>query len=512
VDRANNRNTTATRTITLDTTAPVITLLNNQSNKTYYANQTIQLYFRAADALTSVSGLWYMYNNGTADVNASAVATNPLSANINYTSSGQKNITFYANDSTNNLASTTITIYNITLQPTATLITNNRSQIIDENTTTNIVMAYNSTLQNISISSAVASNQSSTLDLTQLLESGAVSLGANQFILERQSTTRNYSVVIPANTNVSGGSAWAGTITLPIVNSSTFTAPGSGTGVVAIDVGSSGELNFTSAVKVVLGGQTGKTGAWARGSTTLTNITTICNSGNATNTTAPGNINAITTRECYINDGSNLNIWTYHFTTFAAFTPPAVATATTTTTSESGGGGTAVLSFWTSTYLYNDKEFSAMPALSREIPLKGRVVVKIGGQEHSAGVVALTATTATINVSSAPQQATLAVGESKKFEVTNDSYYDIKVTLNSIANSKAKLTIEYLHEIKAAEAEKGKEAKPGEGKAGETAKTGEGKAGETTEKSSKWYLWVLLIIVVALIIWMIIRSLKKRRY
>lgn len=58
----------------------------------------------------------------------------------------------------------------------------------------------------------------------------------------------------------------------------------------------------------------------------MTDISTACNS-----ITAPTNINANSPRECYIDDGNDLVIWTYHFTTFAAYTP--------SSTSSAGGGG-----------------------------------------------------------------------------------------------------------------------------------------------------------------------------
>jgi hypothetical protein len=62
------------------------------------------------------------------------------------------------------------------------------------------------------------------------------------------------------------------------------------------------------------------------------------------------------------------------------------------------------------------------------------------------GVVGLTNTTATINVSSIPQQAVFNIGDVKKFDVTNDSYYDLSVKLNSIALSKANITVTSIHE------------------------------------------------------------------
>ena len=100
-----------------------------------------------------------------------------------------------------------------------------------------------------------------------------------------------------------------------------------------IDLGSSVELTFDKAVKIVLGGKAGKKAAWARGTNTLTEITTICNS--ATN---PTNINTVNPKECYINSESDLIIRTYHFTTFASYSPSSTTTAATGGGSGSGSG------------------------------------------------------------------------------------------------------------------------------------------------------------------------------
>jgi len=77
----------------------------------------------------------------------------------------------------------------------------------------------------------------------------------------------------------------------------------------------------------------GKRAAWSRaGNIALTSIAIQCY--NATNYS---NTDAVTNRECYVDSGSDLVIWTYHFTSFAAYTPAAV----TTTPSGSGSSSTA---------------------------------------------------------------------------------------------------------------------------------------------------------------------------
>ena len=64
----------------------------------------------------------------------------------------------------------------------------------------------------------------------------------------------------------------------------------------------------------------------------------------------------------------------------------------------------------------------------------------------SVGVVEVNSSAVTINISSDPQQATLSEGETKKFDVTEDDYYDIQITLNDISGSKANLTVKSIYE------------------------------------------------------------------
>ena len=155
------------------------------------------------------------------------------------------------------------------------------------------------------------------------------------------------------------------------------------------------------------------------------------------------------TNPCYIDNSTN-RIWVRlpHFSgTGPSVSGSVVAAATTTTdsTSSSSGSAATATSFWTSTRSITEDQFSA--GFSQELAAKARIKFTVGGGEHSVGVISLTDTLATINVSSTPQQAVLAIGESKKFELTNDSYYDVKVTLNGIASSKANVTVLKINEL-----------------------------------------------------------------
>jgi hypothetical protein len=118
-------------------------------------------------------------------------------------------------------------------------------------------------------------------------------------------------------------------------------------------------------------------------------------------------------------------------------------TQTTSGNTYSSGNGTTT-SFWLSTYIVNDNDFES--GYSKSLAKKKRLKVNVGNETHYVGVVNLTNTTATINVSSEVQQEIFYIGDIHKFEVTGDTFYDIEVKLNEILNNKANITITSIHE------------------------------------------------------------------
>lgn len=109
-----------------------------------------------------------------------------------------------------------------------------------------------------------------------------------------------------------------------------------------------------------------------------------------------------------------------------------------------GGGGDYTPAFWSMTYLPGEDELES--GYSKQLLKKERVRINIDGDYHYVGIIDLSSTSVTINVSSTPQTAVLSIGETKKFEVTDDDYFDLSVELNSIDESKANLTIYYIYE------------------------------------------------------------------
>jgi len=208
----------------------------------------------------------------------------------------------------------------------------NETVNVGENTTEIIVGEDSGSLKQVIIPSTIPSGTEIRLNLKPLLSAGNVTI-PNDFTLTRQGAN-DYTAEIPNGTVVSGGSTWDGNIILPTVKTNSDYSVSGGAVDVVIDLGGGVELTFSNAVKITIGGMAGKSAGWTRGKGALTTITTVCDS-----LTNPSNINSNSPRECYINSGSDLIIWTYHFTEFAAYTP-------TATTTSGGGSGTTCRTVW----------------------------------------------------------------------------------------------------------------------------------------------------------------------
>jgi hypothetical protein len=127
------------------------------------------------------------------------------------------------------------------------------------------------------------------------------------------------TVTIPANTVVTASGDWNGTISAPTATTVTVpAAPGYAATVgLAVSVGSStANLTFDNPVRLVLPGQAGKLAGFIPVGGFFTPITTSCGSDPVT---TPPAVMA-TANECVVNNGSDLVIWTNHFTTYVAYT------------------------------------------------------------------------------------------------------------------------------------------------------------------------------------------------
>jgi len=150
------------------------------------------------------------------------------------------------------------------------------------------------------------------------------------------------------------------------------------------------------------------------------------------------------------------------------------------------------------TYIISEAQFTE--GYSKQLAKYDKIKVLVGTEKHSVEVSEVSAEKVTIKISSTPQQATLAIGDERKFDVTNDGYYDIYVKLNSIANNKADINIKSIYE-KISEASKSEEQKKEQ-----EAVSG---ADETITGNAK--LWWIIGIVVVLVLAGIGYGVKKKR-
>ena len=164
--------------------------------------------------------------------------------------------------------------------------------------------------------------------------------------------------------------------------------------------------------------------------------------------------------------------------------------------SSSGGGGSSSTSFWTrGTHSVANEQF--VSGYTKQLSVRQRLKIQIDSSSHYVGITGLTATAATINISSDPQQAVLAVGDERKFEVSGDNYYDILVKLNSIANDKADITIRSISEFISEESVAEEVVKEEEAIAAEEPVV------EIEEKESMFSLWWIaigLVIIIGLVV------------
>jgi len=150
-------------------------------------------------------------------------------------------------------------------------------------------------------------------------------------------------VTIPANTNITGTS-WNGVLELPTVQSSANlnfpVASGHvATPLVVINLGSSTPLTFNQPVRLLLAGQAGNHVGYFHNIPTVTEITATCTSDSISGMPSGAN-------ECKINVGSDLAIWTKHFTGFGTWSSSSSSSSTSSSTTasapaSSGAGGGA---------------------------------------------------------------------------------------------------------------------------------------------------------------------------
>ncbi|MEM2137502.1 MAG: hypothetical protein QW568_00250 [Candidatus Anstonellaceae archaeon] len=335
-------NASSQRNFTIDTTAPSITL-NSPANNTQTTRNWTVFNFTPTDNIYSAVNctLTVMAFNSTPQTFSTTFNTS-----TNSTASNNTATTFNITSMTNNIYSW----YVFCRDPAGNNVTSATSYLLVDTTNTSAIL--NATTNVTANQSVVVTNSSPSANITMANGTTNVTLNVSAVY---NSTTFNATITnaitvnattslgavvvqIPNGTTFTGASDWSGSLNLQYVTTSYTSPTNTGTNTVygAVEIGlPSSALNLSRAVRILIPGAAGKLAGYSRGGT-FTQITAACSA----DTQAVGDALSAGA-DCKIDSGSDLVIWTKHFTAFIAYanTPPST---TSPTSSGNNGGGNVV--------------------------------------------------------------------------------------------------------------------------------------------------------------------------
>ncbi len=193
--------------------------------------------------------------------------------------------------------------------------------------------------------------------------------------------------------------------------------------------------------------------------------------------------------------------YTCTVTDYAGNSALSTSTFTVSGGSTSSGGSSSSSQeqnkYWTRGTVYV-KDIQFMESYTRELQSKQRLKIDLVSGEHYIGIISLTENTAIINVSSDPVQETFIVGDERKYELNGDNYYDLSLTLNSIENNKANITIRPLTELISTE--------------DTSQESSESQGGSIFQGSQDLtWLWIVIVVVILVIAFFIIKNKMKNQ-
>lgn len=206
-----------------------------------------------------------------------------------------------------------------------------------------VVVGSTGTDSTVNVPSSV---NNSTLDVTNLVVIAGGTKTAtlpNNITVSAATAVGNVTVQLPAGIQIQGSAGnWTGIINNPTVqsNSSVSVTPPSGystatSSVIEVGYGDV-PLTFNKAVRILIAGQSGKLAAYSRSGIT-TQITAVCSADDQSamdTALAAGG-------DCKLDIGSDLVIWTKHFTKFVTYTQTAISFSSSGSGSGDSGGGSA---------------------------------------------------------------------------------------------------------------------------------------------------------------------------
>ncbi len=414
-DTLGNENSSSIN-FTIDVTNPVITVLN-PANNTNTTDTGLDINYTVSDSGVGLDSCWY--SNDTYSINTS------ITCGTNITtltwSEGNHNVTVWANDTAGNEGKN-ITFFTIDTTPPS--FDNPRNFTFNVN---------NSFSQNFSATDSVVEIGSYSLNDTSIFNISQTGLITN---VTNLSTIAIYWLNISVNDTLGNLNS-----TVFFINiTSDFDSPN----VTLISpansqsyTSNSQEITFSYNVSDV--SDIINCSLIIDGSISLTNssVNKLVTQSFIQTFTPASHTWSVNCTDALLNLGNSSS---------RSFTVTAPVTSSSSGEGSSGTTQNATTSFWTNTYVVSDEELKQEQGYTKELSKKQRIKISISNEIHYVGIVDISETTATINITSDPIQVILSIGEDIKLDLVNDSFYDLYVLLNSIENKKANLTIKSIHE------------------------------------------------------------------
>lgn len=298
---------------------------DSSGNKAIEMTRTVNVVDTTAPVITLIGGDMKIYK-GTAYTELGAVATDNVDAEVKVNiygdtvdtaTVGNYIVTYNASDSSGNKATEikrTILVFAVTESQTVLADKVNLETAAQE-----ILIGSNAPVNStITAPSSVANGKLNVSALLSGASDKSVNLQTN-ITIQSATSIGDVNVNIPAG-QINSNSSWTGIINLPQVkeNSSVSVTPDSDHTASVLSVIEIGfddmKLNFDKAVRIKINGQANKDVGYTRNGV-FTKISNVCSA----DTQEVGD--ALTAdSECKINVGSDLVIWTKHFTKFITYT------------------------------------------------------------------------------------------------------------------------------------------------------------------------------------------------
>lgn len=185
----------------------------------------------------------------------------------------------------------------------------------------------------------------------------------NKININADTSIGNINVSLPDGLTLSTTSTWDGTVKVPTIleNSTVSTTPSAGmesttTSVVEIGFGDT-KLTLSKAVRILIPGKANQFAAYSQAGQ-ITPITTICTSDNQSSADALPD-----SGDCKIDSGSDLVIWTKHFTKFITYTENSQGDSNNPLPGSSNSAGSSNASNYNSNTPCTDTKPGSVPKL-----------------------------------------------------------------------------------------------------------------------------------------------------